>query len=87
MAFGAVSPLYSGTMADMAPTPRPAMNRPTHSCGTEWFVAVWMITPTVKMPDQTRMEPRRPMESEVKACASAPTKVLEKGCQKRCYYE
>lgn len=52
------------------------MKRPTVIWTIERMVAVWMAVPTVKMPDQMRMEPRRPKRSEVKAWAIAPTNVL-----------
>ncbi len=52
------------------------MKRPTVICTIERMVAVWMAVPMVKIPDQMRMEPRRPKRSEVKACAIAPTNVL-----------
>jgi hypothetical protein len=44
---GAASPLYSGTRADNAPTPSPAMNRPTVICAIPLIEAVWMTHPMV----------------------------------------
>ncbi len=57
---------------ERAPTPKPAMNRPMVIWTIEKVVAVWMATPMVNIPDQSRMDPRRPKRSEVKACPSAP---------------
>jgi hypothetical protein len=63
------------------------MKRPMVICTIECDVAVWMAVPMVKMSDQNRIEFLRPSESEVNACASAPTKVLrsrsERGVARR----
>ena len=61
---------------DIAPTPKPAINLPIVICAREKPVPVCTAQPTVKIAAQKRIEPFRPMRSEVKACASAPTKVL-----------
>lgn len=42
-------PLYNGTIADIAPTPRPAMKRPMVIWVIESIVAVWITVPTVKI--------------------------------------
>ena len=59
-------------MADKAPTPKPAMKRPIVNWTMEYWVAVWMTTPAVKMAAQIKIEPRRPNLSEVNAWAMAP---------------
>lgn len=58
------------------------MKRPMDIWAMELTVAVWMAVPTVKMADHNRIDPLRPMLSDVNAWPRAPTKVLN-GCRKR----
>ena len=61
---------------ERAPTPNPATNLPIVICTIEYSVPVWTATPTVKIADHKRMDPRRPNLSEVKACARAPLHIV-----------
>ena len=63
-------------MADSNPTPNPAMNRPAARTPTE-ELAVWIMTPTIKMKQPMRMVNFRPMKSAQSPAIMAPKNVPE----------
>ena len=72
---GPVSLTYIGTMIDNAPTPAPAISRPTAICCQTCVEAICITTPTMKTIDQKVIEGFRPMRSAIGATRRAPARV------------
>lgn len=70
---GEISDWYTGTMVERAPTPTPAMMRPSNIMGIP-FAKDCMAPPTKKIMEPYRIVRRRPMMSPIRPTQSEATK-------------
>ena len=73
MLGGAHSPMYTGTVAEATPTPKPTTTRPSASIG-QAFANARMAAPAMKTSDPTMMAGLRPKLADNQPAAMAPTK-------------